>query len=151
MERQVDCVMETGNKASITVETVVHAPLDKVWRHWTEPRHITQWSFASDEWHAPSAENDLQAGGKFLTRMEAKDGSFGFDFAGVYDEVREQELIAYTLGDGRKVAITFAARGDDTKVVEVFDAEETNPVEMQQAGWQAFLDNFKAYVESSEA
>ncbi len=150
MERQV-ILMETGKKASITVEVEVNAPVQQVWKYWTEPQHITQWSFASDEWHAPNAENDLQAGGKFLTRMEAKDGSFGFDFAGVYDEVREHEFIAYTLGDGRKVAITFTGQGDSTKVVEVFDAEDTNPIDMQQAGWQAFMDNFKSYVERSEA
>ncbi|MNQ91728.1 hypothetical protein D3C85_1071220 [compost metagenome] len=141
--------METVNQ-SITVETTVQAPVEKVWAFWTEPQHITQWSFASDDWHAPTAENDLRAGGNFLTRMEAKDGSFGFDFGGVYDEVRTNEFISYTLGDGRKVAITFIAQEGGTKIIETFDAESTNPVEMQQAGWQAFLDNFKKYSESSK-
>ncbi|MBB3112519.1 uncharacterized protein YndB with AHSA1/START domain [Paenibacillus phyllosphaerae] len=139
--------METGNKTVITVEATVHAPVEHVWTYWTEPQHITQWNQASEEWHAPRAENDLRAGGKFLTRMEAKDGSFGFDFEGIYDEVRTHELIAYTIGDGRTVTITFIAQGNDTKVVEAFEAEGTNPVEMQQAGWQAILDNFKTYSE----
>ena len=140
--------MTADQKASITVETTVHAPMDKVWSYWTEPQHITKWSFAAEDWHAPKAENDLRTGGAFLTRMEAKDGSFGFDFSGIYDEVRPHEFIAYTLGDGRKVAITFSSQGSDTRVTEVFEAESENPIEMQQAGWQAFLDNFKKYCES---
>ncbi|RUT31726.1 polyketide cyclase [Paenibacillus zeisoli] len=139
--------MESNNQSVITVETTVHSPIDKVWEYWTEPKHITKWSNASDEWHVPKAENDLRVDGAFLTRMEAKDGSFGFDFSGVYDEVRVNEFIAYTLGDGRKVTITFISEGDDTKVIEAFEAESTNPVEMQQAGWQAILDNFKKYSE----
>ncbi|MCY9668527.1 SRPBCC family protein [Paenibacillus alginolyticus] len=137
--------METANQ--ITVETTVNAPVEKVWKYWTEPQHITKWSFASDDWHAPIAENDLSVGGKFLTRMEAKDGSFGFDFGGVYDEIRMNEFISYTLGDGRKVAITFISQENDTKVIETFDAETANPIEMQKAGWQSFLDNFKKYSE----
>ncbi len=140
--------METGNNVKITVQTTVQAPAAKVWTLWTEPQHITKWSFASDDWHAPSAENDVRVGGKFTTRMEAKDGSFGFDFTGVYDEVRTNEFLAYTLGDGRKVEISFIPQGDATKIVETFDAEATNSVEMQQAGWQAFMDNFKKYSES---
>ncbi|WP_135554511.1 SRPBCC family protein [Paenibacillus cymbidii] len=142
--------METGNNVTITVETVVNAPVAEVWKYWTEPQHITQWSFASDDWHAPRAENDLRTGGTFLTRMEAKDGSFGFDFGGVYDDVKTHELIAYTLGDGRKVRIDFIPQGNETKIVEAFEAESTNSVEMQQAGWQAFMNNFKAYSEASK-
>ncbi|MDR7071659.1 SRPBCC family protein [Fictibacillus barbaricus] len=141
--------METSNKVSITVETTVQKPVAEVWKYWTEPQHITKWSFASDDWHAPKAENDLREGGSFLTRMEAKDGSFGFDFGGVYDEVKFNERIAYTLGDGRKVSITFEDQGNATKIVETFDAESTNPVDMQKAGWQGFLDNFKKYSEAS--
>ncbi|MDQ6423231.1 SRPBCC family protein [Paenibacillus sp. LHD-117] len=141
--------METENTVTITVETTVHAPVEKVWAYWTEPQHITQWSFASDDWHAPHAENELKAGGKFLTRMEAKDGSFGFDFGGVYDEVVENKLISYTLGDGRKVKITFISQENGTRIIEDFEAEGTNPVEMQQAGWQAFMDNFKTYSETT--
>ncbi|TMV51942.1 polyketide cyclase [Paenibacillus mesophilus] len=138
--------METSNVA-ITIETTVHKPVGEVWKHWNEPQHITKWCAASEDWHAPKAENDLRVGGKFVTRMEAKDGSFGFDFGGVYDEVRVNEFIAYTMEDGRKVAITFISEGNATKVIETFDAEATNPVDMQRAGWQAILDNFGKYSE----
>lgn len=141
--------METNQPTKVTVQAVIQAPVEKVWSYWTEPEHITKWNQASDDWHAPRAENDLRAGGTFLTRMEAKDGSMGFDFGGVYDEVNMHERISYTLGDGRRVEITFAAEGQGTKVVETFDAESTHPVEFQQAGWQAIMDNFKKYVEES--
>ncbi|WP_339230895.1 SRPBCC family protein [Oceanobacillus sp. FSL K6-2867] len=141
--------MELGKNETITVETTVQKPVENVWEYWTNPKHITQWSNASDDWHAPKAENDLRVGGSFLTRMEAKDGSFGFDFAGVYDEVRQNELISYTLGDGRKVEITFAGQENSTMVVETFQAENTNSIEMQKAGWQAILDNFKKYSETT--
>jgi uncharacterized protein YndB with AHSA1/START domain len=140
--------METSKK--IIVETTVQAPVEKVWEFWTEPTHITKWNTASEEWHTPYAENDLQVGGKFLSRMEAKDGSFGFDFGGVYDDVRLNEGIAYTLEDGRKVTINFIRQGDETKVIETFDAENSNPIEMQEAGWQAILDNFKKYINNSK-
>lgn len=142
--------MENGKKSTITVETTVHRPVEKVWEYWTEPRHITKWCNASDDWHAPKAENDLRAGGRFLTRMEAKDGSFGFDFSGVYNEVRINEFISYAIDDGRKVMITFISHGNDTKVIETFEAETTNSIEMQKAGWQAILDNFKKYSETSK-
>lgn len=141
--------METANQ-TVTVETTVHAPVEQVWEFWTQPEHITKWSFASDDWHAPRAENDLKVGGTFVTRLEAKDGSFGFDLGGVYDEVRTNEFISYTMGDGRKVEISFIRQDNDTKVIESFDAETTNPVDMQKAGWQAFLDNFKKYSENSK-
>jgi uncharacterized protein YndB with AHSA1/START domain len=141
--------METTSATKITVETIVNAPVEKVWKYWSLPEHITKWCAASDDWHAPKAENDLTVGGKFTTRMEAKDGSFGFEFGGVYDVVKTNELIEYTLGDGRKVEIHFTANGNQTKVVETFDAESTNPVEMQQGGWQAILENFKKYTESN--
>jgi uncharacterized protein YndB with AHSA1/START domain len=140
--------METATRTNITVEVTVNAPIEKVWKLWNEPNHITQWAFASPEWHAPRAENDLRPGGAFSSRMEAKDGSMGFDFAGVYDEVRRNEYISYTLGDGRKVEITFTSQGGQTRVVETFEAENTNPVDMQKAGWQAIMDNFKTYAES---
>lgn len=139
----------TANKTKITVENTVNAPVEKVWKYWTSPEHITKWSFAADDWHAPLAENDLRIGGKFMTRLEAKDGSFGFDFGGVYDDVITNELIEYTLGDGRKVVITFKGNGNQTEIIETFEAEGTNPVEMQKAGWQAFLDNFKKYTEAN--
>ncbi|MFC6334239.1 SRPBCC family protein [Paenibacillus septentrionalis] len=139
--------METSNSTKVTVQAVVKAPIEQVWSYWTEPEHITKWNQASEDWHAPRAENDLRAGGKFLTRMEAKDGSMGFDFFGVYDEVKLHELITYTLEDVRKVEITFVDLGGETKVVETFDAESTHPVEFQQAGWQAIMNNFKQYTE----
>ncbi|MBM7585455.1 uncharacterized protein YndB with AHSA1/START domain [Bacillus pakistanensis] len=142
--------METGKKETITVEITVHAAVGKVWEYWTEPAHIKQWSNASDDWHAPIAENDLRVGGKFLTRMEAKDGSFGFDFAGVYDDVRNHEYISYTMGDGRKVEITFVGQDSDTKIIETFEAEDTNSIEMQKAGWQSILENFKKYSEAAQ-
>ena len=141
--------METTKTSSITVETNVKAPVKKVWQYWTVPEHITKWNNASDDWHSPYAENDLRTGGKFLSRMEARDGSFGFDFGGVYDNVKINELIEYTLGDGRKVSVRFADNGNETRVVEMFEAEDTNPTEMQRAGWQAILENFKKYVEAN--
>jgi len=142
--------MSEDQATRITVEAVVQAPVASVWKIWTEPEHITQWNRASDDWHTPHAENDLRAGGKFLSRMEAKDGSFGFDFGGVYDEVVLHEKIAYTLGDGRKVAIEFTPQGNETKIVTVFDAEGSNPIDMQQAGWQAILNNYKKYAEAAQ-
>jgi uncharacterized protein YndB with AHSA1/START domain len=140
--------MEPEDKKSITIESIVNAPIDKVWKLWTEPEHIKKWNNDSPDWHTPYAENYLKAGGKFSSRMEAKDGSFGFDFEGVYDEVKTNELISYTLGDGRKVKITFSVQDNKIKVVETFEAEDTNPIEMQRGGWQAILDNFKSYTES---
>ncbi len=141
--------METAEKTTITVESTVKAPVEKVWEFWTAPGHITKWNYASDDWHSPSAENDLRPGGKFLARMEAKDGSFGFDFSGIYDEVKTNELIAYTMGDDRKVTVKFEGNGNETKVVETFEAENTHSIEMQRGGWQAILDNFKKYVETN--
>jgi uncharacterized protein YndB with AHSA1/START domain len=131
----------------ITVETTVNAPVAKVWENWTEPKHITQWNHASDDWHTPHAENDLRVEGKFLSRMEAKDGSFGFDFEGIYSEVIPFEKIKYGLEDGRKVETIFAKNGETTNITTTFDAENENPVEMQQGGWQAILNNFKKYTE----
>lgn len=131
----------------ITVRATVNAPIHKVWNFWGAPEHITQWCMASDDWHAPSAENDLKTGGKFNTRMEAKDGSFGFDFGGIYDEVVDHKLIAYTMEDGRTVKITFEEKENTTEVIETFAPESENPIEMQRGGWQAILDNFKAYAE----
>jgi uncharacterized protein YndB with AHSA1/START domain len=141
--------METMEKTIITVENTVDAPVAKVWEYWEKPEHITKWANASDDWHTPRAENDLRTGGKFVSRMEAKDGSMGFDFGGVYDEVRNHEYIEYTMGDGRKVTVNFTANGNTTKIVESFEAENTHPVEMQRGGWQAILDNFKKYTENN--
>lgn len=139
--------METTNKTAITVRNTVHAPIEKVWEYWTQPGHIRQWNNASDDWHTPHAENDLRTGGKFLIRMEARDGSAGFNFSGTYDTVKNKESIRYTLDDGRKVDIRFTDKGSDTQIEETFDAENQNAIEMQRAGWQAILDNFKKYAE----
>lgn len=141
--------METFNKTIITVVTTVNKPVDKVWELWTSPEHITKWNNASDDWHTPRAENDLRVGGKFLSRMEAKDGSFGFDFEGVYEVVKLNRLIEYTIGDGRKVKIMFTSLGNATRVIESFETESTNSTEMQKGGWQAILDNFKKYAETN--
>jgi len=140
--------MATAPKKKITVEALVKAPIDAVWKRWTTPEDVMQWNNASDDWHTPAAKNDLRTGGQFLFRMEARDGSFGFDFGGVYDKVKTHNSIAYTLGDGRKVEITFAKVGPETKVVETFEAESQNPIEMQRGGCQAILNNFKKYAES---
>ncbi|HSP47160.1 MAG TPA: SRPBCC family protein [Clostridiaceae bacterium] len=142
--------MEKGKNTQITIETVVHAPVEKVWEYWTEPDHIKKWNNAAEDWFTPSAENDLSAGGKLNWRMEAEDGSLGFDFSGVYDEVKKHELISYTLDDGRKVRITFTPQGGETRVEEVFEAEQTNSTVLQRAGWQAILDNFKRHAEQEE-
>lgn len=141
--------MTSTSKTKITVEATINAPIEKVWNIWTSPEHIMQWNNASPDWHTPKAENDLRKGGKFLSRMEAKDGSFGFDFWGIYDEVDHQAYIAYTMGDERKAEITFTQEGDRTMIRETFEAENENPVDMQTAGWQAILDNFKKYVETN--
>jgi uncharacterized protein YndB with AHSA1/START domain len=140
--------MET-NKTIIAVETTVNAPVEKVWQYWTEPRHIMRWNNASADWCTTKAENDLREGGSFSATMAAKDGSFSFDFGGVYDKIKQHELIEYTLGDGRKVKVVFTSSGDQTKVVEDFEAENQNSIELQKGGWQAIMDNFKKHVEAS--
>jgi uncharacterized protein YndB with AHSA1/START domain len=142
--------MGTETKPVITIETIVNAPIEKVWEYWTRPEHITNWNFASDEWHSPQATNDLRVGGNFIYRMEARDGSMGFDFGGIYDAISKDEYIEYTIGDGRKVKVNFAAQGNSTKVRESFEAEGTHSLEMQRTGWQAILDNFKKYAESRQ-
>ena len=138
------------NSKTITVEATVNAPVERVWEYWTSPEHITRWNNASEDWHTPHAENDLRKGGRFLSRMEARDGSVGFDFGGVYDQVKENELIEYTIDDGRKVRIEFSDDGDHATVTETFDPETTHPLEMQQGGWQAILDSFKKYTEAKK-
>jgi uncharacterized protein YndB with AHSA1/START domain len=139
--------METANTSRITVETTVKAPVEKVWACWNSPEHIIQWNSASPDWHTPWSENDLRPGGKFTSRMEARDGSIGFDFGGVYDEVENNKRISYTMADDRKVEVVFTASGNETRIRETFDAEQTNSLELQRAGWQAILDNFRKYVE----
>jgi uncharacterized protein YndB with AHSA1/START domain len=141
--------METKTRTAITVETTVKAPVAKTWKYWSEPQHITKWCQASPDWHAPKAENDLRTNGKFSTTMAAKDGSVSFDFGGKYTNVEPHKVIEYVMDDGRKCKITFSEKNNETKVVETFDAEDQNPVEMQRGGWQAILDNFKNYTEGN--
>ena len=135
--------------STITVQTNIAAPLEKVWTMFTDVQHICQWYFAHESWHAPRAENDLRVGGTFNTRMEARDGSFGFDLKGVYNLVQEHEQINFSLEDGRAVAVSFVQDGNLCIVTETFEPENQNPTEMQQAGWQAILDNFKKHVENT--
>ncbi len=133
----------------IAIQATVEAPRERVWRLWNDPEHITQWNFATDDWHCPSAENDIRVGGRLLWRMESIDGSFGFDFEGVYDEVIAGSRLAFTMPDGRLVEMTFEDLGGSTRIGTVFDAESEHPAEMQRAGWQAILNNFKRHAESS--
>lgn len=140
--------METSQE-KITVETIVNSPVQKVWQLWSMPQHIVKWNSASEDWHTPRAENDLRAGGRFLSRMEAKDGSFGFDFSGIYEEVIENQLISYSMADGRKVSVIFESNDGQTKIIETFDPENINPRDMQTTGWQAILNNFKKYAEAN--
>lgn len=134
----------------ITIKSTISAPVQKVWDYFNTPDHITKWNFAHESWQCPSSENDLRAGGTFKTRMEAKDGSFGFDFEGIYDEVIPGEKIKYHLEDGRNVEIQFQKiDGDTTKVIQIFDPEQQNPIEMQRDGWYAILNNFQKYVENN--
>ena len=137
--------MPTGIK--IKVSALIHSPAARVWECYNRPEHIVKWNSATPDWHTPRAENDLRVGGRFLSRMEAKDGSSGFDFEGVYDTVRENEEIAYTLADGRKVRITMEENGSTTNMAIVFDSDTVYPPEAQQQGWQAILNNFKKYCE----
>lgn len=132
----------------ITIETLVRAPLDKVWKTWSEPKDIKQWNAPQDDWHTTRSEVDLREGGKFLSRMEAKDGSVGFDFEGTYTRVVPMKEIEYRMSDGREVRVEFTERADDILVTESFDAENEYPPERQRAGWQAILDNFARHVEA---
>lgn len=136
------------SKKQIEISTKVEGDIDNVWECWTQPNHITQWNSPSDQWHTPKAENDLRETGKFNFRMEAKDGSAGFDFSGTYDEVKEKEIIRYSLDDGRKVDISFKDENNKVLILEKFEPEAQNSEDMQREGWQAILDNFKSYVES---
>lgn len=135
---------------TITVQAAVHAPIETVWACWTEPKHIMCWNNASDNWHTPRATNDLREGGTFLSRMEARDKSAGFDFNGTYTKVIPLKEIAYTIEDGRKVNVVFESHGAETYIMESFEPEQENPEEMQRQGWQAILDNFKKYAESEQ-
>jgi uncharacterized protein YndB with AHSA1/START domain len=133
---------------AITVEITIDKPVEYVWNVWTTPTDIMQWNIPFDDWHSPRVENDLNPGGSFLFRMEAKDGSTGFDHSGKYDKVINNQLIEYTVSDGRKSIIEFVSNGDTTTIVETFDPEKTNPIEMQKGFCQSVLNSFKKYAET---
>jgi uncharacterized protein YndB with AHSA1/START domain len=141
--------MEIDGKTTITVRAVIHSPIDKVWKMWTTPEDIVKWNYASKDWHSPHVYNDLRVGGIFNYRMEARDGSYGFDFKGIYNKVIINELIEYTIDDSRKVKINFSSLESKTEIVETFEAENVNSFDMQHDGWQAILDNFKQLVENN--
>lgn len=137
------------NKADkISVTSTVNRDIAAVWETWVEPKHIKNWNNASPDWHTPKAENDLRKGGKFGSRMEAKDGNMGFDFGGIYDEVVLNKSIKYSLDDGRKVVVTFAKTDEGVSITETFEPESQNSMEVQKQGWQTILESFKKYVES---
>ncbi len=141
--------MEAIVRKTITIENTINAQVARIWELWTGPQHIVKWNSASDDWHTTRAENDVRAGGRFLSRMEAKDGSFGFDFSGTYVDVKPNQYIEYTMDDGRKAEIFFTPLGSQTRVVVTFEAEDVNSLELQQGGWQAILNSFKKYVEKN--
>lgn len=132
---------------NITISTTIQASIEKVWDCWILPEHIVNWNFASPDWHAPAAENDLREGGEFIFTMAARDGSVAFDFNGIYTLVEPHKLIEYRIADGRKVSVQFLREANHVVVTETFETENENSAEMQEAGWQAILDNFKNYVE----
>lgn len=138
--------MTTTTNTTITVQTTVKAPVSKVWEYWSAPEHIMTWNSPSDDWHTPYAENDLREGGAFKSTMAARDGSMSFDFEGKYTRVDKHKRIEYAMSDGRKVSVTFEAKGNETLITETFDPESINSLEMQRAGWQAILDNFAKYT-----
>ena len=140
--------MAIPSLSPVTIGAIVKAPIEKVWEYFTDPTHVTKWAFASDDWVAPKATNDLKVGGKFLTRMESKDGKDGFDFEGVYSAVEKNRLIEYDMSDGRHVKATFIETPDGVKITQTFDPENENPIDFQKQGWQAILNNFKKYTES---
>ena len=133
----------------ITIQAVVAADRQKVWDRYTQPEHITKWNFATDTWHCPAASNDMRVGGKYLARMEAKDGSFAFDFEAVYNEIVDGEKFTYTMPDNREIQVSFEQTDDKTRVTVTFDPENENPVDLQRSGWQSILDNFRKYAEGN--
>jgi uncharacterized protein YndB with AHSA1/START domain len=132
----------------ITVEVKVNKSIEPVWKYWTQPDHILNWNHASDDWHTVRAVNELKVGGKFLYRMEAKDRSFGFDFESNYEVVNDKQELTYIMSDGRRASTIFQSKEMETSVTTTFDPENENPIELQKAGWQAILNNFKKYAES---
>ncbi len=133
----------------ISIASAIDARIDKVWKYYNEAQHIVNWNFASDSWCCPRVESDFKDGGRYLARMEARDGSMGFDFEAIFDEIRAKEKVAYTMGDGRKADIYFEEHNGGTHVNIHFDPDPTHPVGMQRDGWQAILNNFKKYVETN--
>ena len=133
----------------ITIHVTISAGIQKVWNYYTQPEHITKWNFASPDWHCPSASNDMRIGGKYTARMEAKDGSFGFEFEATYSEITENQKFVYIMPDGREVSVSMNEDNHLTNITVCFDAETENPVDLQRAGWQAILNNFKNYVENN--
>lgn len=132
----------------ITINTIIQSDLETVWNCWNQPTHITKWNFASDDWHCPNAEVDLRVGGFLKSTMAAKDGSFEFEFGGIYEEVVNLQKIRFSMSDGRNVTVQFEELAEGIRVVETFDPEDQNPLDMQEAGWSAILNNFKKHVES---
>lgn len=142
--------MNKVEPTTIAIEAMIQAPLEKVWEFWTKPEHIVGWAFASDDWEASHAENDLTVGGKFKTVMAAKDKSAGFDFTGTYTNIKINDLIEYDIDDGRHVKVVFEELLGGVRIVETFEPEKINPEDMQRSGWQSILDNFKKYVEDNQ-
>ena len=134
---------------NVTVSVIVKASLEQAWKVWLTPEHIKQWNFASEDWECPSASVDLRIGGQLASRMQAKDGSFGFDLVCTFTQIVEYEMLEYEMEDGRVVEVKFREIDGGIEIIETFDAEESNPVEMQQAGWQSILNNYKRYIENS--
>jgi uncharacterized protein YndB with AHSA1/START domain len=130
----------------ITIKVTVFADIKKVWDYYTQPEHITKWNFADPSWHCPKASNDMKIGGRYIARMEAKDGSFGFDFDATYTEIKEGESFSYEFG-GRYATVEFKEQQSQTKLTITFDPETENSIDLQRQGWQAILDNFKKYTE----
>lgn len=147
--KKIKEIAENSHQTSISIGTTVNSTISNVWEKFTKPEHIQNWCHATEDWFAPTAENDLKPGGKFKTVMSAKDGSVKFDFEGKYNEVTDLECISYTLSDGRNVIVSFIPSEYGIQIVETFEPETTNPIEMQRDGWQAILDNFKKYVEQN--
>ncbi|HEY4326631.1 MAG TPA: SRPBCC family protein [Mucilaginibacter sp.] len=133
----------------IIVTATINADVNKVWDYYTQTGHITKWNFADPSWQCPSAENDMRVGGKYSARMEAKDGSFGFDFEAIYDKIIDGKQFTYTMPDGRQITVVFNKKGSQTEIDVTFDAETQNPEEFQKNGWQAILNNFKKYTEAN--
>jgi len=132
---------------NIKIETLVHAPIDFVWSTWNSANHVVHWNHASDDWHSPKAENNFVVGGKFVYRMEAKDKSFGFDFSGTYEEIVDKKRVVTRLDDSRLVITDFMDENGDVRIVETFEAEDENSIELQKEGWSAILNNYKLYTE----